>query len=489
MRQWNDAELLAAYANRQSEEAFGVLVERYVALVHSAARRQVQNPHLAEEVTQAAFTILAQKARGLNQRTVLSGWLCRTAHFVARNALKAEFRRQYREKEALMQSLVNEPEDDVWQQFAPLLDEAVARLNEADRNAVVLRFYEKKPLNEVGAILGIDADAAQKRVSRALEKLRKSFAKRGVNSTTSAIAENISAHSVQAAPAALAKTVTAVALAKGAAASTSTLTLIKGALKIMAWTKTQTAIVAVTGIVFVAVTTTVAIRTFHSSELSYDGKDLNEWLEQSKNAIFIDASDTQTDRRRKDKELQMTYDAVQHIGPRSIPTLVNWVANTTNGGGYILAAGCIQRLGPAAKAAVPGLITILGSTNEMARYAAFNVLQRIGPAASEALPVILDHIEHDPSGTMRSFAVTTLANNGIGKDNPGVVVPVLIECLASTNKVINRPDTLRALSGLGASAKTAIPAILPYLNDPDPAVRKAAADAIRQIEPQAATKQ
>src|ERR1035438_2633501 len=119
MRQWNDADLLSAYANRQSEEAFGVLVERYIALVHSAALRQVQNPHLAEEVTQAAFTILAQKARRLSGRTVLSGWLCRTAHFVARNAQKTEFRRQYRETEAHMQSLNNETEAAVWQQFAP----------------------------------------------------------------------------------------------------------------------------------------------------------------------------------------------------------------------------------------------------------------------------------------------------------------------------------------------------------------------------------
>jgi RNA polymerase sigma factor (sigma-70 family) len=260
MRQWNDADLLSAYANRQSEEAFGVLVERYVALVYSAALRQVQNPSLAEEVTQAAFTILAQKARGLNQRTVLSGWLCRTAHFVARNALKAEFRRQYRETEAHMQSLNNEPEAAVWQQFAPLLDEAVAQLNEADRNAVVLRFYEKKPLNEVGEILGIDADAAQKRVSRALEKLRNYFAKRGVDSTAAAIGETISANSVQAAPAALAKTVSAVAVAKGAAASTSTLTLIKGALKIMAWTKAKTAVMAGAVVLLAVGTTTVAIK-------------------------------------------------------------------------------------------------------------------------------------------------------------------------------------------------------------------------------------
>ena len=264
MRQWNDAELLSAYANRQSEEAFGVLVERYVALVYSAALRQVQNPHLAEEVTQAAFTILAQKARGLNKRMVISGWLCRTAHFVARNALKTEFRRQYRETEAHMQSLNDEPEAEIWQRFAPLLDEAVAQLNEADRNAVVLRFYEKKPLNEVGAILGIDADAAQKRVSRALEKLRNFFAKRGVDSTMAAIAENISTHSVQAAPVALAKSVTAVALAKGAAASTSTLTLIKGAFNIMAWTKAKTAIVAGVVILFAAGTTTLTVKTVHA---------------------------------------------------------------------------------------------------------------------------------------------------------------------------------------------------------------------------------
>ena len=266
MRQWNDAELLSAYANRQSEEAFGVLVERYVALVYSAALRQVQKSHLAEEVVQATFIILAQKARRLDGRTILSGWLCRTAHFVARNTLKAEFRRHYREQEAHMQSLINESAPEAWRQLAPLLDEAVAQLNEADRSAVVLRFYERKPLNEVGDILGVDPDAAQKRVSRALDKLRKIFARHGVNSTTAAIAENISAHSVQAVPVALAKSVTTVALAKGAAASTSTLTLIKGALKIMAWTKVKTAVVAGAVVLLTAGTTTVIMQRIQQNK-------------------------------------------------------------------------------------------------------------------------------------------------------------------------------------------------------------------------------
>jgi hypothetical protein len=196
----------------------------------------------------------------LRRETVLAGWLCRTARFTACNALKAEHRRHHHEQEAYMESLLHESEPDAWPHIAPLLDEAVAQLGEADRNAVVLRYYQQKPLEEVGGILGLNADAAQKRVSRALEKLRKFFTKRGVSSTAEMIAEQISAHSVQAAPALLAKSVTAVAIAKGATASISTLTLIKGALKIMVWTKAKTAIVSGVIVLLAAGTTTITVK-------------------------------------------------------------------------------------------------------------------------------------------------------------------------------------------------------------------------------------
>jgi len=246
MRLLDDAELLSAYATRRSEEAFAALVERHVSLVYSSALRQARDPQLAEEITQAVFMILARKAGRLGPEIILPGWLCRTAHFTACNALKAQRRRQHWEQEAQMNSIPTEP--DVWPQVAPLLDEAVTKLGEADRNAVVLRFYQNCPLEEVGRALGLNADAAQKRVSRALEKLRKLFAKRGVHSTTDAIAGTISAHSVQGAPVFLAETVTAAALAKGAAASLSTVTLVKATLLAMK-TKTIVATAAATVIV------------------------------------------------------------------------------------------------------------------------------------------------------------------------------------------------------------------------------------------------
>jgi uncharacterized protein (TIGR03435 family) len=160
-----------------------------------------------------------------------------------------------------MQSTLQGSTDDLlWNQLAPLLDEAMSHLVRKDRDAVILRFFKEKSMRDVAATLQVNEAAAQRRILRALEKLRKFFTKRGVSLTTGVLAGVISANSVQAAPVALAKSVTAVALAKGAAASTSTLILIKGTLKIMASTKAKMAIVVGVGILFAAGTATVTVK-------------------------------------------------------------------------------------------------------------------------------------------------------------------------------------------------------------------------------------
>jgi uncharacterized protein (TIGR03435 family) len=261
MTDMNEMNLVREFAERNSERAFAGLVQQHLNLVYSVAMRYLGNSQDAQDVTQTVFIILAKKAASLRHRNTLTGWLYEATRLTSRQFIRTRNRQQAREQEAYMQSNPNETNtDSVWRQLAPFLEEAMSSLGEPERAALALRFFENKSGAETAALLGIKEQAAHKRVTRALEKLRKFCVKRGLISTTSIIAGAISANSLQIAPAVLSKSVITVAMAKGAASSTSTLTLIKGAMKLMAWAKVQTAIVIGAGVLLAAGTATVTIK-------------------------------------------------------------------------------------------------------------------------------------------------------------------------------------------------------------------------------------
>jgi RNA polymerase sigma factor (sigma-70 family) len=266
MEALDDIALLREYAAHNSETAFTTLVSRRIGFVYSAALRQVRDPHLAEEVTQAVFIILAQKAARISHETILTGWLFKTTRFAAlaqtRAAVKQSVRTATAGKEFHMQTeSPSATSDPSWEQIAPLLDEALAALGETDRRAILLRFFENKALAAVGSELNTSEDSARKRVTRALEKLRKYLSRRGVASTSEMIAGGISTHSVHTAPPHLALAIAATAV-KGSTVAASTLTLVKGTLNIMAWIKTKLAIVIGASTILAG----TAIVTLHAQE-------------------------------------------------------------------------------------------------------------------------------------------------------------------------------------------------------------------------------
>ncbi len=245
----DDQESLRRYVTEGSDAAFGELVARHLNLVYSAAlRRTGGDVEMAKDASQMAFADLARKARRLPNSVVLAGWLHRATRFAAERLLRAERRRRAWERQAAeMNTLQPESEPD-WGQIRPLLDAALDRLSQLDRDALLLRFFEQRNLAEVGKALGSSEEAARKRVARALEKVRSTLLRRGITTTASALATVISGNAVQVAPAGLSASVATASLAGAAAGTGATLTLLKS----IAMTKFQASIIGGLAVVSVA---------------------------------------------------------------------------------------------------------------------------------------------------------------------------------------------------------------------------------------------
>jgi RNA polymerase sigma factor (sigma-70 family) len=216
MQPVRDNDLLASYVATRDERAFAQLVARHLDWIYSAALRLTRDRTLAEDVAQGVFLALSQKAAKLTSHPNLAGWLFQATHFAARTALRAQRRRRALEKRAMQENKPtssDEPLDRYWGQVKDRLEDAVARLRGSDRELIVLRFYQGHTLAEVGDLLGIEEEAARKRVSRALEKLRERLG----GDTTVTLSAALAAHAVMKAPAALSAAILAPAHAAAGA--------------------------------------------------------------------------------------------------------------------------------------------------------------------------------------------------------------------------------------------------------------------------------
>jgi RNA polymerase sigma factor (sigma-70 family) len=268
-----DNELLRQYASTGSEVAFAELVKRHINLVYSAALRQVAgDADLAHDVAQSVFTDLARKAASLSRRESLTGWLYTSAHFAASKMVRTEIRRREREEQFMREPAREITSEADWETLRPTIDAAMHGLNETDREAVLLRYFENRPYAEVGAKLGMNENTARMRVERALEKLRALLAKGGLT-TTAGLASVISVHAVQVAPPALAATLTPTSLAAAGAGTSFAI------LKFMTLTQIKMGLGA---IIVAGAATTMVLQHQTQQQLHNENESLRQQIAQLK---------------------------------------------------------------------------------------------------------------------------------------------------------------------------------------------------------------
>jgi RNA polymerase sigma factor (sigma-70 family) len=524
-----DMQLLQDFVARDSQEAFETLLNRHVNLVYSTALRLVRDPMLASEVTQTTFIILAKKARALPSGTVISGWLYRTTQFAAARALRTECRRREREQEAAKMQTEQTNTDAVWEELSPLLDQAMAQLGETDRNAVVLRYFENKNSREVGAALGLNEAAAQKRVARAVEKLRGFCLKRGVVAPAIALTAVISANAVHAAPANIVVT-TATAL-KGVGATASTTSLVKGTLELMRWAKIKAALTAAVGATALA-GAVYFVEAPRWSQPEFGGRILSSWLgklDDGKRESWREMRWVSVDESQNSRSVEQirAADAVRAMGTAALPYLHDELVGKEGGSDWVReklglsaspevrrhrAALALDALGPVAEPLLPQLSVYLEGTN-CPKEAAM-VLASIGPegwavltkgiystnnyaapcsvwalgthraGGPETVAALKDTLTNGRSDFIDAQAAWALAE--IGQDK-GQLVSLLMNGLSAKREDLRWACAL-ALGELGRDARPAVPALLELLHDPSPKVRHDAAQALEEIDPDAAAR-
>jgi RNA polymerase sigma factor (sigma-70 family) len=200
----SDSELLKLYASERSEAAFQELVSRHLDLVYSAALRQLPGfGHLAQDASQLVFAELARKAPQLAGHPSIRGWLFVCTRHLAMKMRRTECRRLAREGAAQSLGELMPSFDVDWEKVRPVLDDVLCRLDDGEREALFLRYFDKLAFGDLGRRLGIGEDAARRRIERTLERMRRLLAKRGITSSSAALGEALTTETVRGAPSGL----------------------------------------------------------------------------------------------------------------------------------------------------------------------------------------------------------------------------------------------------------------------------------------------
>jgi len=252
-----DSELLARYVESGDADAFREIVQRHADLVYATCLRVLGDAHAAEDAGQAVFLLLTQKAKSLAHGTVLSGWLYRSAEFVAREARRSQDIRRRHEREAAAmharKAASEEQQAAVAARIRPQVDELLAGLPQPQRDAIVLRYLAGRSEDEAARELGCPIGTFSVRLSRGMAVLRERLRRRRVHLSAVALAAILAESGAQAAPADFAASVTTACLGTAGASAAAT-SLAAAAAKAMFVAKLKVAGLVVAAVVLAGVT-------------------------------------------------------------------------------------------------------------------------------------------------------------------------------------------------------------------------------------------
>lgn len=466
-----DADLLRDYWKNGSESAFTELVKRYVDLVYATARRKVGAPHLAEDITQGVFCLLARKAGGLTDQRTLAGWLYRATCLQAARAVRTDLRRRRHETEAAQMSQHDLKTDEVWEALSPVLDDGLNQLREKDRLAVLLRFFQRRPMRQVGDALGISEAAAKMRVGRAVEQLREYFKRHGIVCSSAALTVLLAEKSAQAAPVIMAANVSRAVLSGSAASKLSTISFIQ-ILKHMTKAK------AITGVSVVALGL-IGATLYHYRQAETanptptqptvvaNADDAASGSPAAEQAPVLQNADQAkvADQTRLDQATKDLHDALQIQTKHWLPA-------------YDQIKQALGEFGSDREAAFRVLVKELQDSNEQwVHFGALWAMGELGQSVPDATPFLWDTIHSSTGpGIDKQFAFAALHTIGLTSKD----LPALTELLSQPLRMSVARVIPQLLQQDPAGTAEFIPAIEKLLDSPDPNTRAFSALALLQ---------